>query len=75
MGIILSKFDKYKKTTDTYIYPHKHCLKCGQMIEETETYCVDCLKKIEEKKQKKRFKRKNKQEQQSKKENTEENPK
>ncbi len=74
MGITLSKFDKYKKTTEVYVYPHKHCSKCGQMIEETETYCVECLKKVEEKKQKKRFRRK-KTQQQAKKETTEEKPK
>jgi predicted nucleic acid-binding Zn ribbon protein len=54
------------KNAEEYIYPHKHCKKCGQMIEEAFTYCPDCYKKIKEKKEKKRsffkslFKRKNK---------------
>ena len=55
--MILSKFDRYKKNGESYyIYPHKHCQKCGQMIEESMTYCTECYNKIQErKKTKKRF--------------------
>lgn len=59
----MSKYDRYKKTSEDYIYPHKHCKKCGQMIEEAYTYCPDCYKKMKEKKKRKfsLFKRKSKQ--------------
>jgi len=49
----LSKFDRYKKTTDDYIFPHKHCKRCNEMIEEAYTYCPSCYVKISEKKQRK----------------------
>ncbi len=55
----MSKFDRYKKKTESYIYPHKHCQKCGQIIKELDNYCTDCYKLLKErKKKKKRFKRK-----------------
>jgi len=61
----LSKFERYKKKGDSYyVYPHKHCKKCGQMIEESLTYCPECYKIIQEKKKKKRFKRKKESEKQ-----------
>jgi predicted nucleic acid-binding Zn ribbon protein len=57
---ILSKFDRYKKQAGTqYIYPHKHCTKCGEMIEESMTYCPQCYQLMKQKKSKKRFRRKN----------------
>ncbi len=53
----MSKFDRHKKEEEQYIYPHKHCAKCGDMIEEAYTYCSNCYKEMEEKKAKKpRFK-------------------
>jgi len=57
----LSKYERYKKKADDYIDPHKHCKRCGQMIEEAYTYCSDCYRKMKEKKQKKRFRFKRKQ--------------
>lgn len=61
----MSKFDRYKKKgEDYYVYPHKHCQACGQMIDESLTYCEDCSKKIQERKEKKKkrnlFKKKEK---------------
>jgi predicted nucleic acid-binding Zn ribbon protein len=53
----MSKYDRYKKSSEDYIYPHKHCKKCGEMIEEAFTYCPDCYKKMKFS----LFKRKNKQ--------------
>ena len=51
----MSKFERYKKKkTETYVYPHKHCQKCGEMIEESLNYCSECYKIIKEKKQKKK---------------------
>jgi len=50
----LSKFERYKKTNELYIYPHKHCDKCGEMIEEANNYCSECYKKMQQKKEKKR---------------------
>ncbi|NHJ24361.1 MAG: DUF2116 family Zn-ribbon domain-containing protein [Candidatus Lokiarchaeota archaeon] len=60
----MSKYDRYKKSAEGYIFPHKHCKRCGQMIEEAFTYCSDCYKKIKEKKRRRIsfFKRKNKEE-------------
>ena len=53
----MSKFERYQKKGETYyVYPHKHCKTCGQMIEESLTYCSDCYKKIKEKKSKKKKK-------------------
>ncbi|MHA1489815.1 MAG: hypothetical protein ACTSRI_09175 [Promethearchaeota archaeon] len=60
----MSKFDKYKKKAEPYIYPHKHCQKCGQMINEGFSYCNECYKQIKRKKEKKKrfgLKRKTKQ--------------
>ncbi len=55
----MSKFDRYKKQQGTeYIYPHKHCAKCGEMIEESITYCSNCYEQLKQKKQKKRFRMK-----------------
>ena len=56
----MSKFERYKKKTDIYIYPHKHCKSCGEMISEAFSYCSECYKKRKEKKKRKRFKRKDK---------------
>ncbi len=50
----MSKFDRHKKEGGSYyIYPHKHCAKCSQMINESITYCPECYKLIKEKKEKK----------------------
>ena len=55
----MSKFERYKKNGDSYyIYPHKHCKKCEQMIDESLTYCSDCYKELKEKKKKKKLWRK-----------------
>ena len=56
----MSKFERYKKKTEDDIYPHKHCKRCGEMIEEGYTYCSDCYRKIQEKKEKKWYKRRKK---------------
>ena len=66
---MLSKFDRYKKKTEEYIYPHKHCKRCGQMIEEAYTYCPECYRKIKEKEKRKRFRFKRKKKEEEKKEN------
>ena len=50
----MSKFDRYKKTDELYIYPHKHCGTCGEMIEEAHNYCPECYRKMQEKKKNKR---------------------
>lgn len=50
----MSKFERYKKGIETEIYPHKHCKNCGEMIDESVSYCEECYKKMKEKK-KKRF--------------------
>lgn len=55
----MSKFERYKKKgVSTYIYPHKHCTKCAQMIDESLTYCPQCYQLLQQKKQRKRFGRK-----------------
>ncbi|MFX1257801.1 MAG: hypothetical protein ACFFAN_08080 [Promethearchaeota archaeon] len=55
----MSKFDRHKKKGDSYyIYPHKHCLECGRMIDESLNYCSGCYKLMKEKKEKKRFRKK-----------------
>ena len=56
----MSKFERHKKKADSYVYPHKHCQKCGEMIEEEVNYCPDCYNLIQEKKKKKkkRFRKK-----------------
>ena len=46
----MSKFERYKKGDKQYIYPHKHCEKCGQMIDEGLTYCPECYEKVKKKK-------------------------
>jgi predicted nucleic acid-binding Zn ribbon protein len=54
----LSKFERYEKKGESYyVYPHKHCKQCGQMIEESLTYCSECYQKLKEKKKKKKNKR------------------
>jgi predicted nucleic acid-binding Zn ribbon protein len=55
----MSKFDRYKKKEEIYIFPHTHCEKCGVMIEEAYKYCPDCYEKMNQKKKRKlfRFKR------------------
>lgn len=50
----MSKFDRYAKKAETYIYPHKHCQKCGQMIDENLSYCTECYKEIKKKQEKKK---------------------
>lgn len=55
----MSKFERYQKTTDSYyVYPHKHCKQCGQMIEESLTYCPECYQKVKERMDKKKTKKK-----------------
>lgn len=56
----MSKFERHKKKSEDYIYPHKHCKRCDQMIEEGLTYCSACYEKIQEKKKNKWYKRKKK---------------
>ncbi len=51
----MSKFERYKKKVETYIYPHKHCNNCGEMISEAFSYCIECYKKRKKKKKKKIF--------------------
>jgi predicted nucleic acid-binding Zn ribbon protein len=50
----LSKFERYKKE-EQYIYPHKHCKRCGELIKESFSYCSTCYKEIKEKEEKKGF--------------------
>ena len=58
----MSKYERYKKQSVEYIYPHKHCKKCDRMIEEGITYCSECYNNLQEKKKKKWYKlKKNKQ--------------
>ncbi|MFX1321235.1 MAG: DUF2116 family Zn-ribbon domain-containing protein [Promethearchaeota archaeon] len=54
----MSKFDRYKKKAEVYVDPHKHCKKCGQMIDEGISYCPECYQAMKNKKRKKRFWRK-----------------
>ncbi|MHA1913574.1 MAG: hypothetical protein ACW986_02440 [Promethearchaeota archaeon] len=56
----MSKFERYKKKTETYVYPHKHCKQCGEMIDEAHSYCPECYKKSKERKKRRLFKRKTK---------------
>jgi len=56
----MSKFERYKRKTDIYIYPHKHCRSCDEMISEAFSYCSECYNKKKEKKKRKRFKRREK---------------
>ena len=54
----MSKFERYKRKGESYyVYPHKHCQKCGQMIEESVNYCSECYKVLKEKKEKKKSKK------------------
>ncbi|MHA1466840.1 MAG: hypothetical protein ACTSP6_02015 [Promethearchaeota archaeon] len=54
----MSKFERHgKKGESYYVYPHKHCQKCGQMIEESLNYCPECYKELKEKKEKKKSKK------------------
>ncbi len=54
----MSKFERHtKKGESYYVYPHKHCQTCGQMIEESLNYCSECYKKLKEKKEKKKSKK------------------
>lgn len=54
----MSKFERYKKKVETYIYPHKHCKNCEEMISEAFSYCTGCYNKKKEKKKRKFFRRK-----------------
>ena len=56
----MSKYERYKKQSVEYIYPHKHCKKCDIMIEEGITYCSECYNTLQEKKRKKWYKFKKK---------------
>jgi len=52
----MSKFDRYqKKGVSSYIYPHKHCSKCGEMIDESLTYCSQCYLIVKQRKKRKLF--------------------
>ncbi|MHA1254019.1 MAG: hypothetical protein ACTSPS_00320 [Promethearchaeota archaeon] len=54
----MSKFERHgKKGESYYVYPHNHCQKCGQMIEESLNYCPECYKELKEKKEKKKSKK------------------
>jgi predicted amidophosphoribosyltransferase len=54
----VSKFERHSKKGESYyVYPHKHCQKCGQMIEESSNYCTECYKEMKEKKEKKKSKK------------------
>ena len=53
----MSKFERYKKIAEEDIYPHKHCKRCGEMIEEAYNYCSNCYEKIKEKKDRKWYRR------------------
>ncbi|TFF63528.1 MAG: DUF2116 family Zn-ribbon domain-containing protein [Promethearchaeota archaeon] len=50
----MSKFERYKKKSEDYVYPHKHCQICGEMIDESLKYCSSCYKKLKEKEKKKK---------------------
>jgi predicted nucleic acid-binding Zn ribbon protein len=51
--MFLSKFDRYKKKEELFIYPHTHCDKCGKMIEGAHKFCSDCYEQMIQKKKKK----------------------
>jgi len=51
----LSKFERYKKKSEEYIFPHKHCERCGKMIKESYKYCPECYEILKEKEKKKGF--------------------
>ena len=51
----MSKYERYKKQSVEYVYPHKHCKKCERMIEEGITYCSECYTILQDKKQKKKW--------------------
>ncbi|MEJ2277426.1 MAG: hypothetical protein P8Y70_06710 [Candidatus Lokiarchaeota archaeon] len=48
----MSKFERYNKN-EQYIYPHKHCKKCGDMIKEAYTYCPNCYQELKNRESKK----------------------
>ncbi|MGB5911056.1 MAG: DUF2116 family Zn-ribbon domain-containing protein [Promethearchaeia archaeon] len=52
----MSKFERYKKQAEDYIYPHKHCKRCGQLIEEAYNYCSGCYNTLKNKKKRRWFK-------------------
>ncbi|MFO8019337.1 MAG: hypothetical protein R6U96_11930 [Promethearchaeia archaeon] len=47
----MRNYGKYrKKKEEPYIYPHKHCAKCGKMMDETQgKWCKECYEKIKKK--------------------------
>ncbi|TFF98844.1 MAG: hypothetical protein EU547_00085 [Promethearchaeota archaeon] len=49
----MSKFERYKGKKDQYIYPHKHCKRCGAMIKESYTYCPECYELLRKKEKEK----------------------
>ena len=51
----MSKYERYKKQSVEYVYPHKHCKRCDRMIEEGITYCSECYSILQEKKEKKKW--------------------
>lgn len=53
----MSKFERYQKRVEEDIYPHKHCKRCGEMIEEAYNYCSNCYEEMKRKKKKKWYKR------------------
>ena len=56
----MSKYERYKKQSVEYIYPHKHCKKCEKMIDDGITYCSECYTTLKERKRKKWYKFKKK---------------
>jgi predicted nucleic acid-binding Zn ribbon protein len=56
----MSKYERYKKQSVEYIYPHKHCKKCEKMIDGGITYCSECYNTLQERKRKKWYKFKKK---------------
>ena len=53
----MSKFDRHKKKAERYVYPHKHCQRCEQMIEESMSFCPECYRLTKEKKKKKNLRK------------------
>ena len=51
----MSKYERYKKQSVEYIYPHKHCKRCDKLIEEGITYCSECYTILQDKKQKRKW--------------------
>ena len=52
---MLSKYERYKKQSDVYIYTHKHCKKCDKIIEEGITYFSECYAILQYKKERKKW--------------------